>query len=75
VRNGREALLVRSGDPAALAGAVQQLFEHPEQARTMAAAGRVRAQRYDWDTILTTLEEIYGEALGAPRRAPALARA
>jgi len=55
---------------------VQQLFENPEQARAMAEAGRVRAQRYDWDTILTTLEEIYSEALGSPRRRAAeLARA
>ena len=76
VRDRREALLVRSGDPSALAGAVQQLFENPEQARAMAEAGRVRAQRYDWDTILTTLEEIYSEALGSPRRrAAVLARA
>lgn len=75
VRDGREALLVPSGDPAALAKAVQHLFEHPEQARALSEAGRIRARRYDWDAILATLEGIYGEALGAPRRAAALARA
>lgn len=75
VRDGREGMLVPSGDPAALAHAVQHLFEHPEQARALSEAGRVRARRYDWDLILVTLEEIYGEALGAPRRAAALARA
>jgi phosphatidylinositol alpha-mannosyltransferase len=75
VRAGREALLVPSGDPAALADAVQHLFEHPEQARALSEAGHIRARRYDWDAILVTLESIYGEALGAPRPAAALARA
>jgi phosphatidylinositol alpha-mannosyltransferase len=75
VRDRREALLVPSGDHAALADAIQHLFEHPEDARALSAAGRVRARRYDWDAILATLERTYGEALGAPRRAAALARA
>ncbi len=75
VRAGREALLVPSGDPAALADSVQHLFEHPAEARALSDAGHIRARRYDWDAILSTLEGIYGEALGAPRRAAALARA
>jgi phosphatidylinositol alpha-mannosyltransferase len=75
VRHGREALLVPSGDPIALGDAVERLFEHPAEARMLSENGRVRAQRYDWDTILATLDGIYSEAIGAPRRAAALARA
>ncbi|HJU73873.1 MAG TPA: glycosyltransferase family 4 protein [Gemmatimonadaceae bacterium] len=75
VRHRREALLVPSGDPAALADAVGQLFEHPAEARALREAGQIRAKRYDWDTILTTLERIYGAALGAPSRAAEMARA
>ncbi|MGQ0642037.1 MAG: glycosyltransferase family 4 protein [Gemmatimonadaceae bacterium] len=75
VRHGREALLVRRGDPVALADAVQRLVENPAEARALREAGRVRARRYDWDTILATLDGIYGEAIGAPRRTRALARA
>ena len=75
VRDGREALLVPSGDPVALAGAVQRLFEHPAEARALREAGRIRARRYDWDTILATLDGIYNDAIGAPRRSRALARA
>jgi phosphatidylinositol alpha-mannosyltransferase len=73
VRDQREALLVPSGDPLALADAIQRLFEHPEQARALKEAGRIRARRYDWDTILRTLDGIYGDAIGAPRRVAALA--
>ncbi|MGH7709727.1 MAG: glycosyltransferase family 4 protein, partial [Gemmatimonadaceae bacterium] len=75
VRDGREARLVPSGDPAALADAVAHLFEHPEEARALREAGRIRARKYDWDAILATLDRIYGEALGMPSRAAALARA
>jgi phosphatidylinositol alpha-mannosyltransferase len=75
VRAGREALLVPSGEPQALADAVQRLLENPEEARALREAGRRRARRYDWDTILVTLESIYSEAIGAPRRHPALVRA
>jgi phosphatidylinositol alpha-mannosyltransferase len=75
VRDGREALLVPSGDQAALADAVAHLFEHPEEARALREAGRIRARKYDWDAILATLDRIYGEALGMPSRAAALARA
>ncbi|MGQ0537585.1 MAG: glycosyltransferase family 4 protein [Gemmatimonadaceae bacterium] len=75
VRAGREGLLVPGGDHVALANAVQCLLQHPEQARALGDAGRVRARRYDWDAILATLERVYGEAIGAPSRAAALARA
>jgi phosphatidylinositol alpha-mannosyltransferase len=74
VRHGREALLVPKGDHSALADAVQRLFERPEDARALGNNGRMRARRYDWDTILLTLENIYADAIGAPRPA-ALARA
>jgi phosphatidylinositol alpha-mannosyltransferase len=69
VRHGREALLVPKGDPAALAGAVQRLFERPDEARALSANGRSRARRYDWDKILMTLESTYADAIGAPRTA------
>lgn len=75
VRHRQEALLVPSGDATALADAVRHLFEHPAQARALREAGRRRAQRYDWDAILVTLENVYADALGTPRRAAALARA
>lgn len=52
VRAGREALLVPSGDPAALAGALQQLLTSEDRARELAARARERAAEFDSRLLL-----------------------
>jgi phosphatidyl-myo-inositol alpha-mannosyltransferase len=59
VRHGIEGVLVAPRDPVDLAGAVVGLLRDPGRAREMGAAGRERAKRYSWDTVVGELEEIY----------------
>jgi glycosyltransferase involved in cell wall biosynthesis len=44
VKNGENGLLVAPGDPAALARAIQQLVENPEESRRMGERGRDRME-------------------------------
>ncbi|RPF22775.1 glycosyltransferase family 4 protein [Myceligenerans xiligouense] len=44
VRDGETGLSVPPGDPAALAGAIADLLDHPERAAALAAAGRKDAE-------------------------------
>jgi rhamnosyl/mannosyltransferase len=51
VHAGRDGLLVPPGDVPALAVAIRQLLEHPEQAHALGTAGRIKAERrYHWTT-------------------------
>jgi phosphatidylinositol alpha-mannosyltransferase len=63
VRNEVEGLLVRPGDPAALADAVQRVLTEPGLAERLGAAGRERARRYRWDVVGDEIEAIYGRVV------------
>jgi glycosyltransferase involved in cell wall biosynthesis len=53
VADGRTGRLVTAGDPAALAGALRALAEHPdERARLGAAARRTVLSAHTWDTVV-----------------------
>ena len=60
---GREALLFPNRDAVALADAVVRVLEDPRLARSMAAAGRRKAERYAWSEIARRLEALYLELL------------
>jgi len=56
-RNGR---LVPAADPEALAGAILEMFRHPEEARQMGLNGRARVEKYfNWSVICDQTESIY----------------
>lgn len=64
VGDGREAVLVPSRDPAAMAAAIVGLLRDPERARGLGAAARVRAEaRYSIKSVVRRVEDIYREEL------------
>lgn len=62
-RHEREALLVPPGDPAALAEAILRVMDDPALARSLVAAGRIRAAEFDWDRIVADVERAYTDAV------------
>ncbi len=66
---GREALLFPNRDVAALTDAIVRVLEDPSLRRSMAQAGRAKAERFTWSGIARRLEALYYERL--ERRAPA----
>jgi phosphatidylinositol alpha-mannosyltransferase len=63
LRHEVEGLLVPARDPAALAHAARRLLLDPALARSLGAAGRVRAERFAWPVVATEIESAYREAL------------
>jgi glycosyltransferase involved in cell wall biosynthesis len=60
-------LLVDPRDPAAIAGALAWLLDHPEEAAAMGARGRSAVeQRYTWASEARTLLALYGRLGPAP---------
>ncbi len=64
VRDGVEGLLVPPRDEVALSRAIARLLDDPGLARRMGEAGRDRAARYDWNTVVAELEAAYRRAIG-----------
>lgn len=58
---GAEGLLVAAEDEHALAQAMLQMLADPNNARCMAAAGRVKAAEYSWPEIALKVEAFYRE--------------
>jgi len=63
LRDGENALVVSSRDPAALAKATIRLLEDPEEAARLAEAARADSSDYDIATTVRNLERIYDEVL------------
>lgn len=62
VEHGVTGLLVRPGDPAALAHALQELLADPDRARAMGEAGRKRVQeRFSAAAATSRVLEVYDE--------------
>ncbi|MCX6628294.1 MAG: glycosyltransferase family 4 protein [Candidatus Solibacter sp.] len=63
IRHGENGLLVEN-DPAAIAGAIRQLLDHPEQARQIgAAARRTVIERFTVDRMVASTLEAYRRVL------------
>jgi len=64
IDKGVDGVLVEFGDPDELTGAIQELLEHPERARSMGRKGRAKVEkRYTWDHIHKKLQAIYQRCL------------
>jgi glycosyltransferase involved in cell wall biosynthesis len=77
VENGRTGLLVRAGQPKALADGLCELMADPARAARLGETARSVAQaRYSFDRMVGAFEEIYLTQLArrglAPVRAPAM---
>jgi glycosyltransferase involved in cell wall biosynthesis len=67
VRHGRDGLLVPPRDPVALADALARVLSDRSLAEQLAQAGRGRAERFRWETVVQEVEETYGDALASAR--------
>lgn len=71
LENGRLGLLVPVGDAAAIAGALEQMLDFPDQAAERARAGRLAIeQRWTIQGATRRLEEILQTAARQPRKLP-----
>ncbi|MBN9793368.1 alpha-(1-2)-phosphatidylinositol mannosyltransferase [Pseudonocardia sp. TMWB2A] len=66
--DGRAGALFPPGDDLALAAALTRLLDDETARARLAAAGRDRAQRYDWPVVASDVLRVYRAAIaGAPR--------
>ena len=69
--DGRLGVLVRTGDPAALATGILDLLDDPGRAGELAARASVAVRRYDWSRVATQVLDVYETVrLGADRVGP-----
>ncbi len=66
VVDGETGMLVRSGDPDALAAALRELLVNPPRARRMGAAGAERSREYSWARTASELLRVYEQVAGTP---------
>lgn len=62
IRDGRDGLLVRPGDPGAMAAALARLARDPALRASLAQAARRRAEDFGIGTAVATLTEAYHDA-------------
>jgi L-malate glycosyltransferase len=72
IENGVDGLLVKPGDPAALADAISSLLEDPHLASQLGAAGRERVRRhFDFAQLTSNIDALYTDLLqSGHRRSP-----
>ena len=70
LEDGRCGVLFRTGDPQALALAVDRLLSEPGLRRLVAGRARTASVAYDWSRVAARVEQVYDGVLGVrPRRA------
>jgi glycogen synthase len=62
---GDAAALVPAGDPAALAGAIDDVLTDRALAERLVRDGRERVRRFDWTALARDVLDVYAEALAA----------
>jgi phosphatidylinositol alpha-mannosyltransferase len=60
---GRAGRQFATGDPAALAGALVDVLDHPDLRERLVAAGREAVAPFDWDVIVTEVVRVYELAI------------
>jgi phosphatidyl-myo-inositol alpha-mannosyltransferase len=65
---GRAGVLFRTGDPAALAGALAALFDDPTRRSELVEIGRRAVAPYDWSVIVTQVLRVYELAIAGASR-------
>jgi phosphatidyl-myo-inositol alpha-mannosyltransferase len=66
---GQAGVLVPAGSPDALSAALGDLLDDPERRAALAAAGRARAEMWDWPVVARRVLQVYQSAVAAdPRR-------
>jgi glycosyltransferase involved in cell wall biosynthesis len=69
VEDGVTGILVPRRDPTALATALAQVLDHPEEARAMGARGRVRQrERFSDAAMVATVSDLYDRLLALKQR-------
>jgi glycosyltransferase involved in cell wall biosynthesis len=63
VRNGITGLIVKYGDPDDLADAIKKLLGNRKLLNKMGVNGMHIAQRYDWEEIVSQIEQLYEKVL------------
>jgi phosphatidylinositol alpha-mannosyltransferase len=61
--DGQEGWLIPPEEPEALARALRQLLDQPQQRQTMGQQGRLTASRYSWEQIVDEILEVYRETI------------
>ena len=69
VREGIDGLLVPPKDPPAFARAVTRVLLQPDLAERLRTAGRERARRFAWESVVPQIERAYHDALERAGRA------
>jgi len=69
LQDGKEGVLIQDGDPWAMAGAITELIQSPEQAAAMGQLARTRAMgRHNQEAIVSRLLLIYKDILQAEKQ-------
>jgi glycosyltransferase involved in cell wall biosynthesis len=63
VEHGQTGWLIPPGDHHAMGEALLDLLDHPDQARRMGDAGRVRCRRFSREAMLQCIESVYADLL------------
>ena len=71
-RHGKEGLLVKPSDAAALAAGIRTLLDDPAQAARLGENGFERSRVFAWDSIIDQLETVYESLAKLPRKEPVL---
>lgn len=64
LEQGRCGVLFRTGDPAALADALDRVLREPGLRREVAGRALTASAAYDWSRVATRVEEVYDGVLG-----------
>ncbi len=68
-QNGETGLVVKAGDPRALAAGIQEVLADPATRERMGRAGRARVrERFTTEAMMRGMDELYATALAAPAR-------
>lgn len=62
--DGEEALLVPSGDAAAMAAAVRRILTEPDLAEKLSRNARAKAKQFDWSNVLPQWERLFTQLAG-----------